>query len=55
MKDIRRKVEELTMDEYTDLIIGLTDDENKAKKLCKKMNVDFEDVKYYDWGFEWQY
>ena len=49
-----RTVKMLTDKEYTDLIISLTDDEKRAKKICKKFNVDFEDVKEYDWGFEWQ-
>ena len=46
-----RTVEMLTDKEYTDLIISLTDDEKRAKKICKKFDVDFEDVKDYDWGF----
>ena len=49
-----RTVKMLTDKEYTDLIISLTDDEKSAKKICKKFDVDFEDVKDYDWGFEWQ-
>ena len=49
-----RTVEMLTDKEYTDLIVSLTDDEKRAKKICKKFDVDFEDVKDYDWGFEWQ-
>lgn len=54
MKNLRM-VEELNNEEYTDLIITLKDDEKEAKKICEKMNVDFEDVKFYDWGFPWQY
>lgn len=54
MKNIMRTVEQLNDQEYIDLIIGLNDDEEKAKQFCKKMNVDFEDVKYYDWGYKWQ-
>ena len=49
-----RMVEELNDREYIDLIITLNDDEKEAKKICAKMNVDFEDVKFYDWGFDWQ-
>lgn len=54
MKNLRM-VEELNDREYTDLIIRLTDDEEQAKKVCAEMNVDFEDVKLYDWYFAWQY
>lgn len=50
-----RKVSELNYKEWDKLVRSLTDDKKKAKKLCKKMKVDFHDVKSHDWGFDWQY
>lgn len=52
---VMRKVSELNYKEWDKLVRSLTDNKKKAKKLCKKMRVDFRDVKAYDWGFDWQY
>lgn len=49
-----RKVSELNYKEWDKLVRSLTDNKKKAKKLCKKMGVDFRDVKAHDWGFDWQ-
>ena len=49
-----RKVAKLNTNEYVNLIAKLPEEEAKAKRYCKRHNIDFEDVKTYDWGFEWQ-
>ena len=53
--NMMRLVAELNDAEYADLIVGLVDDVKEAKEFCERMNVNFEDVKCYDWGFDWQY
>ena len=55
MMNMMRLVAELNDEEYVDLIVGLADDVNEAKGFCERMHVNFEDVKCYDWGFDWQY
>lgn len=50
-----RLVEELTNEEFLELMGALVNNEEQARTTCQEYNVDFEDVACYDWGFEWQY
>ena len=43
-----RKVDELTMDEYMDLVIA-SGEVKDLKGYCKRHDIDYEDVLEYDW------
>lgn len=43
-----RKVDELTMDEYMDLVIA-SEEVKDLKGYCKRHDIDYEDVLEYDW------
>ena len=49
-----KTVNDLTLNEYVNLIAHMPEDESKAKTYCKRKGIDFEDVKTYDWGLPWQ-
>lgn len=43
-----RKVEELTMEEYMDLVIA-SDTVKDLKGYCRRHDIDYQDVLDYDW------
>lgn len=49
-----KKVEKMTTKQYVKFIAEMPEQEKEAKQYCEELGVDFEDVKTYDWGFEWQ-
>lgn len=53
MKNMRQ-IAELNDSEYIGLVCAMTDDEEESREYCKENNIDFEDVKESDWGFDWQ-
>ena len=49
-----KKIEQLTMIEYLNLVCAMTESEEQSRRYCKRHNIDFEEVKESDWGLSWQ-